>query len=117
MTDTYYREHFVPVGVATPLEGLARRTAVLDILRSQRHEFALFGVRRLAVFGSTIRGDATRDSDLDLLVEFVGAPTADQFFGLQFLAERLTGIAVDLVTARALRPRLRPFVEREAVDV
>ncbi len=40
-----------------------------------------------------------------------------QYFGLQFYLEDLLGRPVDLVTERALRPELRPYVEREAIHV
>lgn len=76
-----------------------------------------FGVTRLALFGSVARGTAQPGSDLDVLVDFDGVPTARRYFGVQFYLEDLFGLDVDLVTADALRPRLRPYVERDAVDV
>jgi len=76
-----------------------------------------FGVRRIALFGSTARGKAREDSDLDLLVEFDVGPTFDSFMGLKFFLEDNLGPRVDLVTPDALKPRMRPTVEREAVDV
>ena len=76
-----------------------------------------FGVTRLALFGSVARGTAQPGSDLDVLVDFDGVPTARRYFGVQFYLEDLFGVDVDLVTADALRPRLRPYVERDAVDV
>ena len=76
-----------------------------------------FGVRRIALFGSTARGDARPDSDLDLLVEFAAGPTFDSFMGLKFFLEDNLGRKVDLVTPDSLKPRMRPVIEREAVDV
>jgi predicted nucleotidyltransferase len=76
-----------------------------------------FGVTRLALFGSVARGTAQPGSDIDVLVDFDGVPTARRYFGVQFYLEDLFGLDVDLVTADALRPRLRPYVERDAVDV
>lgn len=40
-----------------------------------------FGVRRLALFGSTARDEASEGSDLDLLVDFESGPTFDSFMG------------------------------------
>jgi predicted nucleotidyltransferase len=76
-----------------------------------------FGVTRLALFGSTARDEATVSSDVDILVAFDGPATASRYFGVQFYLEDLIGRPVDLVTDKALRKRLRPFVERDAIAV
>jgi uncharacterized protein len=76
-----------------------------------------FGVRSLALFGSRAREQARSDSDVDVLVEFDGPATSARYFGLQFYLEDLLGSPVDLVTDQALRPELRPFVERDAIHV
>jgi predicted nucleotidyltransferase len=71
----------------------------------------------LALFGSRAREQARVGSDIDVLVEFDGPATSARYFGLQFYLEDLLGGAVDLVTNQALRPELRPFVERDAIHV
>ena len=76
-----------------------------------------FGVRHLSLFGSTARDEAREGSDVDVLVEFDGPATSDCYFGLQFYLEDLFGCPVDLVTDKALRPELRPFIEKEAIRV
>lgn len=76
-----------------------------------------FGVRHLSLFGSTVRGEARENSDIDVLVEFDGPATSDRYFGLQFYLEDLLGRPVDLVTDKALRPELRPHIEKEAIRV
>lgn len=76
-----------------------------------------FGVRDLALFGSTSRATAGAGSDIDILVAFDGPATSGRYFGLQFYLEDLLGKTVDLVTDKALRPELRPFVEQEAINV
>ena len=94
------------------------RDEVLDELA--RNKPALvdrFGVNRLALFGSTVRDAARADSDIDILVSFNGPATSERYFGVQFFLEDLLGRPVDLVTDKALRPELRPFIEREAVHV
>ena len=78
---------------------------------------ARFGVVRLALFGSTVRDAAREDSDIDILVSFDGPATSTRYFGVQFFLEDLFGRSVDLVTDKALRPELRPSIEREAVHV
>ncbi len=76
-----------------------------------------FGVVRLALFGSTARDEATENSDVDILVSFEGVATSQCYFGVQFYLEDCLGCAVDLVTDKALRPQLRPFIEQELIDV
>ena len=75
------------------------------------------GVVRLALFGSTARGAASDTSDIDILVAFDGPATSRRYFGVQFYLEDLLGRPVDLVTEKALRPELRPYIQRDLVSV
>jgi predicted nucleotidyltransferase len=94
------------------------RAETLALLAHRKPEMQRrFGVRHLALFGSRAREQAHTGSDIDLLVDFDGAATSARYFGLQFFLEDLLGGPVDLVTRQALRPQLRPFVERDAIDV
>jgi len=94
------------------------RTEVLEKLTQSKPVLkARYGVTRLALFGSTVRDSARPDSDIDILVSFDGPATSERYFGVQFFLEDLLGRSVDLVTDKALRPELRPFIEREAVHV
>ena len=95
-----------------------KRADALNLLQQSKPELIRrFGIRQLALFGSTARDRATAHSDIDVLVEFEGVATSARYFGLQFHLEDLFGCPVDLVTEKALRPELRPFVEAEAVRV
>lgn len=76
-----------------------------------------FGITDLALFGSTARDEANDSSDVDILVSFDGPATSARYFGVQFLLEDSLGCTVDLVTDKALRPELRPFIEKEAIHV
>ena len=98
--------------------GRPNRDQVLALLRAHKATLAQrFGVAELALFGSFARDQATDDSDLDILVSFHGTADWQRYFGAQFYLEDLLGRPVDLVTDKALRAELRPFVEREAVHV
>lgn len=76
-----------------------------------------YGVTRLALFGSTARGEGRADSDVDIIVGFDGPATSGRYFGVQFYLEDKLGCPVDLVTEKALRPELKPLIEGEAVNV
>ncbi len=94
------------------------RDEVLEKLRSHKPTLVeRFGVIELALFGSFARGQATDRSDVDILVRFEGPATSNSYFGVQFYIEDLLGRPVDLVTDKALRVELRPFVERDALGV
>ena len=73
-------------------------------------------IRRLALFGSVLRGSDRPDSDVDFLVEF----ERDAVPGLLGMAEieaelsTLLGRPVDLRTANELSPHFRQAVERAA---
>jgi len=90
---------------------------ILKTLAAHRDELKGFGVKSLALFGSIVRGEARPDSDIDILVEFKGPATFDCYMDLKFFLEELLDRRVDLVTHKALKPRLRPSVEREAIYV
>lgn len=75
-----------------------------------------FPLRRLALFGSIVRGETDVASDIDILVD------VEPSIGLGFvtLAERLeelTGHKIDLVSRRAIKPRLWKEIEPELIDV
>ncbi len=76
-----------------------------------------FDVKALALFGSMARDNANDASDIDILVSFDGPATSARYFGLQFYLEDLLGHPVDLVTDKALRHELRPYIESEALHV
>jgi predicted nucleotidyltransferase len=76
-----------------------------------------FGVSRISLFGSVVRGEARHDSDIDVLVVFESKATFDAFMDLKFYLEDLLGARVDLVTDDALRPQMRLAIEGELVDV
>ena len=76
-----------------------------------------YGVNNLEVFGSYIRGEQKKSSDLDVLVEF--SKTIDLFKYIElenYLSEKL-GVKVDLVMKDALKPRIKDRILNEAIPV
>ena len=96
---------------------MKRRNQILELLRTIKPSLQKeFPVQRLALFGSWARDEQSATSDVDILVE------VDPSIGLRFvaLAERLEdslGEHVDLVSRRALKPRLWKQIESELIDV
>lgn len=89
---------------------------VLATLAAHRSALLQRGVKSLRLFGSVARGEATDESDVDLLVEF-SRPTG--LFGLVRLRrylEELLGCKVDLTTPGGLRESMRQRILNEAID-
>jgi predicted nucleotidyltransferase len=72
-----------------------------------------FKVKKIGIFGSYVRGDAGKKSDIDILVE-LAEPLGLEFVDLKEYLEEILGLNVDLVTLKALKPRLRDSILREA---
>lgn len=97
---------------------VTNRTQILGELADRRQEIAArYGVKRLALFGSAARDELGASSDVDVLVEFAGPATFGGYMDLKFYLEDLLGRPVDLVTDKALRNELRPYVEKEMIRV
>ena len=94
------------------------RLDIIALLTERRQEIVTrFGVKRVALFGSAARDELNATSDVDVLVEFEGPATAAGYMDLKFYLEDLLGRPVDLVTDKALRKELRPYVEKEMIRV
>ena len=87
-----------------------QRAAVLDLAR--RH-----GARSIRVYGSVARGQATEQSDLDLLVEWEPDRSLLDVVGLKQDLEDLLGVTVDIGSERGLHWFIRDEVLREAVPL
>jgi len=92
-----------------------------QLLRTKRAEIlriaAIYGARRLRVFGSAARGEADEASDIDFIVELEPGRSIFDLGGLQADLEALLGRRVDVVTERGIRARIRERILREAVPL
>ena len=78
---------------------------------------ARHGARSLRIFGSTARGDARPDSDVDVLVELEPGRSLLDLVAIKQDLEDALGRPVDVVTERALSPYLRQRVLEDAVPL
>ena len=92
-----------------------------EVFSSKREEVlciaARYGAHNVRIFGSVARGDADRDSDLDVLVDMEPGRSLFDLGGLLVELQELLGCRVDVVTEQGLRPRIRERVLREAVPL
>lgn len=86
------------------------RDAIREIALSHR-------VKNVRVFGSVLHGDDTEDSDLDLLVDPTPETTLFDIAKIQVELKELLGVAVDVLTPRALPDKFREQVTQEAQPV
>ena len=93
-------------------EAIARLKTCEPALRSR-------GVRSLAIFGSTSRGEAGASSDVDLLIELDEGRvvTLLDLSELKFLASDILGEPVDVALREQLRPAYRQAIEADAIRV
>lgn len=95
------------------------RETVLERLRAAEGELRQRGVASLALFGSTARGDAGPDSDIDILIDIApGYPFSlvDLAALKNALSDRL-GRDVDIVTRDGIEPAIRERVLHESEQV
>ena len=76
-----------------------------------------YSVKSLGVFGSYVRGEQKKRSDLDVLVEFEQAPTLLEFVHLKRYLSELVGVRVDLVLKKTLKPNIGRYILAEVVPI
>lgn len=72
-----------------------------------------FSVKRLGIFGSYVTGEERKKSDLDILVEFEEPLSLFEFMDLEEYLIQITGMKVDLVSKKALKPRIGRHILEE----
>lgn len=87
---------------------------ILHIIEMHRDDIKKFGVRKLGLFGSQVRGEGKESSDLDFVVDFE-KKTFDNYMDFKFFLEDLCKCPVDLVMIEAIKPRLKPGILNETV--
>lgn len=78
---------------------------------------ARYKVKEIGIFGSAVRGELKRGSDVDILVDFDEAPDLLTFIELERYLERHLRKKVDLVDREGLRPQLRERILNEVLYV
>lgn len=93
------------------------REHVIEKLRAHEQQLKEAGIVRLSVFGSTARGDAGPDSDVDLLAGFDETRRISllDIVGMQLDLSDMLGCRVDLIEEGTLKPRVQKSVEAEIV--
>jgi predicted nucleotidyltransferase len=91
---------------------------IKDKLRNNKADVEQkFDVSELGVFGSYARGEQKKGSDLDILVDFNKPIGLFKFMDLEEYLHGLLGLKIDLVSKRALRPRIGKQILKEVVFI
>ena len=93
---------------------------IKEILKKHEKELReKYGVKEMGIFGSYVRGEAKKESDLDILVEFKADAKISllDFVELENCLSDLLGVKVDLVEKSALKSRIGKHILSEVVYI
>lgn len=92
---------------------------VVQRIRAAEPELRQRGIRHLSLFGSTVRGEARADSDVDIAVEIEPGRSFSliRMEDTRLLLQDVLGRSVDLGEVDALRPAVRAAYEHERIPV
>jgi hypothetical protein len=87
---------------------------ILNVLRQHQARLKELGVKKIGLFGSFVREEQRKDSDIDLLVEFEPTQkTFDNFMALSFFLEDILHHRVEIITPESLSPYIGPHILKE----
>ncbi|MHA1283050.1 MAG: nucleotidyltransferase family protein [Promethearchaeota archaeon] len=88
-----------------------------DIKKKIRNYLLKHDVKKASLFGSIVRDEANKDSDIDILIEFKGKKSLLDLVQLKFELEELLNTKVDLLTYNSLHPLLKEKILSEQVKI
>ena len=90
---------------------------IIRILTQHKHELnEKYKVKQLGIFGSCVRNEQRKKSDIDILVEF-REPVGFAFLDLEEYLQHLLGRKVDLVSKKALKPHIGKYILKEVIYI
>ena len=85
---------------------------IIKTLKENKDVLIKYGIKKIGLFGSFVRGEQKDYSDIDFLVEFE-KPNFDDFMDLSFFLEDLFGRKIELITNGSLSSYIEPYIEKE----
>ena len=97
---------------------MKKLSKIKEIIKQHKKELEQrFKVKEIGVFGSYVRGEEKRRSDIDILVEFKEPVGLFEFMDLEEHFEKLLGGKVNLVSKKALKPRIGRYILEEVIYI
>lgn len=91
---------------------------VKEILRRHKEEVVReYNVKEIGIFGSIVRGEQKKRSDIDILVEYYELPDLLKLIELERRLQRILKKKVDLVEKNGIRPELKDRILKEVVYI
>ncbi len=100
------------------MKSMKTLAGITDILKKHEKELKeRYGIKKIGIFGSYLRAEAKKKSDLDILIEFEQDVDIGllKFVEIENYLSDLLGIRVDLVEKSALKPRIGKHILKEVV--
>lgn len=94
------------------MEVIEKQDIIQKLTNSKEKLFLKYGIKKLAIFGSVSRGDNSKTSDLDILVEF-NRKIGIEFIDLADELENLLDVKIDLVSRNGIKEKYFQFIEKE----
>jgi uncharacterized protein len=96
------------------MKDLASIKSVLSTLKPELEK--AFHVKSIGIFGSAVRADFTKESDIDLIVDF-DQPIGISFIDLADFLEQKMQTKIDLVSRKGIKPQYYAAIEKEIIYV
>jgi len=88
---------------------------IIKIIKDNKTKIKTFGVERVGIFGSYLRGEARPESDIDLIIEFNDKNISyKNYMALYDFLESLYSQKIDLLTPEQISPYMMPYISKEA---
>lgn len=83
---------------------------IIKKIEEKKNIIKKFGVKKIGLFGSFLKGKQKTKSDVDILIEF-SKPTFDNYAEVMILLEQMFKRKIDLITSSSLRPELKYIIK------
>lgn len=91
---------------------------IKEILSNHKRELEdKYKIKEIRIFGSYVRNEQEKSSDVDILVDFYEVPDLFKFIEIEEYLANILGIKVDLVRKPVVRVELRDKILSEAIEV